>query len=277
MLLAIITHPRDRRLRSWLDGWVPVSSPRYQLDAMLIEGRSAGLRWFFTDPGQRFRPADAAILHVDQSVVDQPYLDLAARYPVAVNGRARDIRKRLVSRNLVQRDSGWTGPVLVKSDLNCGGRPEYLVAQRGGAAPAPPPPEYHLYDRIDLVPAAVWDDPCRVVERYLPERRDGMNVLRIWSFLGEYERCSWYTSPETIVKGRNIVSFGSAEVPEVLRQERQRLGIDYGKFDFAIGPEGPVLYDANKTPGYLSARPDLMREAGGKMARALMRMVDGRA
>lgn len=277
MLLAIITHPLDHRLRSWLNGWVPVSSPLYQLDAMLIEGRRAGLRWFFTDPGQRFRPADAAVLHVDQSQVDQSFVDLAARYPVAVNGRARDIRKRVVSRHLVQRDSGWDGPVLVKSDLNCGGRPEYLLAQRAGAAPAPPPPEYDIYDRIDLVPAAVWDDPGRVVERYLPERRDGLNVLRVWSFLGDYERCSWYTSPETIVKGRNIVSFGTAEVPEVLRQERQRLGIDYGKFDFAIGPEGPVLYDANKTPGYLSSRPDLMREAGGKMARALQRMVDLRA
>ena len=39
MLLAIITHPLDRRLRSWLDGWVPVSPPGYQLDAMLIEAR----------------------------------------------------------------------------------------------------------------------------------------------------------------------------------------------------------------------------------------------
>ena len=277
MLLAIITHPLDRRLRSWLDGWVPVSPPGYQLDAMLIEGRRDGLRWFFTDPGQRFRPADAAILHVDQSVVDQAYLDLAARYPVAVNGQARDIRKQVVSRNLVRRDSDWDGPVLVKSDLNCGGRPEYVLAQRGGAAPTPPPPQYDLYDRIDQVPDPVWDDTSRVVERYLPERRDGMNVLRIWSFLGDYERCSWYTSPETIVKGRNIVSFGPAEVPDLLREERRRLGIDYGKFDFALGPEGPVLYDANKTPAYLSARPDLMREAGAKMTRALMRMVGSRA
>lgn len=277
MLLAIITHPLDRRLRSWLDGWVPVSPPGYQLDAMLIEGRRDGLRWFFTDPGQRFRPADAAILHVDQSVVDQAYLDLAARYPVAVNGQARDIRKQVVSRNLVRRDSDWDGPVLVKSDLNCGGRPEYVLAQRGGAAPTPPPPQYDLYDRIDQVPDPVWDDISRVVERYLPERRDGMNVLRIWSFLGDYERCSWYTSPETIVKGRNIVSFGPAEVPDLLREERRRLGIDYGKFDFALGPEGPVLYDANKTPAYLSARPDLMREAGAKMTRALMRMVGSRA
>ena len=277
MLLAIITHPLDRRLRSWLDGWVPVSPPGYQLDAMLIEGRRDGLRWFFTDPGQRFRPADAAILHVDQSVVDQAYLDLAARYPVAVNGQVRDIRKQVVSRNLVRRDSDWDGPVLVKSDLNCGGRPEYVLAQRGGAAPTPPPPQYDLYDRIDQVPDPVWDDTSRVVERYLPERRDGMNVLRIWSFLGDYERCSWYTSPETIVKGRNIVSFGPAEVPDLLREERRRLGIDYGKFDFALGPEGPVLYDANKTPAYLSARPDLMREAGAKMTRALMRMVGSRA
>ncbi len=276
MLLAIITHPLDLRLRSWLNGWVTRSRPRYQLDCMLIEGHRTGLRWFFTDPGQRFRPADAAILHVDQSLVDQPYLDLAARYPVAVNGRAQDIRKRVVSRNLVGRDSAWDGPVLVKSDLNCGGQPEYMLARRGGTAPAPPPSPYMIYDRIDLVPAPVWDDPFRVVERYLPERRDGMNVLRVWSFMGDYERCSWYTSPETIVKGRNMVTFGTAEVPDLLREERRRLGIDFGKFDFAIGPEGPVLYDANKTPGYLHSRPDLMREAGEKMTSALRRMVAAR-
>ncbi|OYW58409.1 MAG: hypothetical protein B7Z31_07800 [Rhodobacterales bacterium 12-65-15] len=272
MQLAIITHPLDRRLKTLIGGRVPVSAPFYQIDAMLIEGRRHGLRWFFTDPDQAFRPADAAILHVDQSLIAQPFLDLAARYPVAVNGRVSDIRKRAVSRNLLHPASDWPGPVLVKSDLNCAGGPENFLARKSGG-PALPPVDYRIFDHLSQVPDAVWSDPAQVVERYLPEQRDGLNVLRIWSFFGEYERCNWYTSTRRIVKSSNFIGHGPAEVPEVLRAERRRLGFDFGKFDFALGPDGPVLYDANKTPGYLGKRPDLMRAAGREMTRTLARMV----
>jgi len=41
----------------------------------------------------------------------------------------RDIRKSAFSRNLVRPGDGWDGPVIVKSDLNCAGRPERLLRE----------------------------------------------------------------------------------------------------------------------------------------------------
>jgi hypothetical protein len=280
MRIAVITHEKDTRLRTWLDGLVPRSKPFYQLDPILLAGRLKGLRWFYTDPGQPFRPADAAVLHVDLSLIPKAYLDLAARYPLTINGTVADIRKRHVSVNLVDRTSSWSGPVLVKSDLNCNGGPERSLARKIATGteqglPNPDVAEYQLFDNISKVPEPVWADPLRVVERYLPERRGPHNVMRVWNFMGGYERCNWYASPETIIKGRNIVEFGPSEVPDELRAHRKRLGFDYGKFDFAIGPEGPVLYDANRTPGYLHARPDLMRQGGDRMSDALLRLIKG--
>lgn len=280
MLIAVITHPQDRRFRTFLDGYLQLAKPFYQISSILMAGRTQGLRWFFTDPGQRFRAADAAWVHVDQSLIPQAYLDLAARYPMTINGGVADIRKRHVSRNLVDRDSDWQGPVLVKSDLNCNGGPEAFLAgklaSRGGKpAPGEPRPGYQLFDTLSSMPDTVWQDPTRVVEKYLPEKRGENNVLRVWSFLGDYERCNWYSSPEVIVKGRNIVEFGPCPVPDELRAERKRLGFDYGKFDFAIGPEGPVLYDSNRTPGRLGSRSSYMRAEAQRMSGALIRMIRG--
>ncbi len=278
MRIAVITHEKDTRLRTWLDGLVLRSKPVYQIDPILLAARLKGLRWFYTDPGQPFRNADAAVLHVDLSLIPQAYLDLAARYRVTINGKVADIRKRHVSCNLVDRTASWTGPVLVKSDLNSNGRPEVSLARRiatatGHTLQKSAAPEYQLFDSISDVPVPIWDDASRVVERYLPERRGPNNVMRVWNFMGDYERCNWYASPETIIKGRNIVEFGPSEVPDALRAHRKRLGFDYGKFDFAIGPDGPVLYDANRTPGYLHARPDLMRQGGDRMSDELLRLI----
>ena len=280
MRIAVITHPLDMRLRSAFGGRLLLSRPFYQLDAILRAGRSRGLRWFFTDPGQPFRPADAAILHVDMSLIPQDYLDLAARYPVTVNGRVADIRKRHVSQNLLRPGDDWAGPVLVKSDLNAGGGSEGFQARRlaqrsGQPLPVAPRAQYRVLDSLRDVPDAVWSDPALVVERFLPERRGAAHVLRIWSFLGDYERCTWYSANETIVKARHILDFGPSEVPEELRRQRERLGFDYGKFDFAIGPQGPVLFDANRTPAFLRKRPDLMRQAGDSMSAALIRLIRG--
>lgn len=264
------------------------SRPFYQIDAILAVGREQGLRWFYTDPGQRFRPADAAFLHVDISLIPQDYLDLAARYPQVINGGVADIRKRHVSRNLLDPASDWTGPVLVKSDLNNGGKPEAFLARKaalkaalkaglkaGLTPPTDAPPDYQWLASLAQVPDAVWQDPTRVVERYLPEQRGPDNVLRVWSFMGGYERCNWYSAPEIFIKARHITAFGPSEVPDEIRAERRRLGFDYGKFDFAIGPQGPVLYDANRTPGYLFSRPEFMAAEALPMYRALEQLVRG--
>ncbi len=278
MRLAIITHALDRRMRSGVFAALRRQQPFYQLDAILAAGRAQGLRWFYTDPGQPFKPADAAFLHVDMSLIPKDYLDLAARYPRVINGAVADIRKRHVSRNLLDPASGWTGPVLVKSDLNVGGKPEAFLAakaarQSGQPAPTTDTPAYQWFASLTDVPDAVWQDPTRVVERYLPEKCGTDNVLRVWSFLGDYERCNWYAADEIIIKARHITAHGASEVPKEIRAERRRLGFDYGKFDFAITSEGPVLYDANRTPGYLFSRPEFMAAEAPVMFAALRQLV----
>ena len=205
---------------------------------------------------ERLPPADTAILHVDLSVVPDDYARAARRYPRVMNGQALDIRKRAVSRNLVARGDGWRGPVIVKTDLNYRGLPEQELHKRalkanGKAAKPPKPIDYKIYESPERVPHSVWSRPELVVERFLPERDDSGFAVRTWLFLGDRERCRRFTSDKPLVKGANIKFVGSepSEVPDFVRAERDRLKIDYGKFDFVLHNGEPVLFDANKTPG----------------------------
>jgi hypothetical protein len=73
---------------------------------------------------ERFVPADIVLVHVDVSVVPESYLEFAARYPIVLNGRVRDIRKTTTSRYLLRPGDDWRGPVIVKTDLNHAGNRE---------------------------------------------------------------------------------------------------------------------------------------------------------
>ena len=52
--------------------------------------------------------------------------EFAARYPRTLNALARDIRKRSFSSLSLEKDPSYSGPVIVKTDLNNGGRPELI-------------------------------------------------------------------------------------------------------------------------------------------------------
>jgi hypothetical protein len=224
--------------------------------------------------------ADLAILHVNLSLVPDSYAEAARRYPKAVNGAALDIRKRTVSRFLVRPGDGWNGPVIVKTDLNCNGMPEWVarfrVLSRQGLhnEPQPPIPGYTIYDRPDEVPATTWSDPALVVERFLPERDDHGFYLRTWIFFGKQECCRRFLSRKTVIKGADYIAFTPAEVPEILRAERERLGIDYGKFDFVIHEGQPVLFDVNKTPGIPPAQKPRLRSAYAGLAPGIATYLD---
>ena len=86
--------------------------------------REDGLEVVYLYGIERFVPADLVLVHVDLTVVPESYLEFAARYPIVLNGRVQDIRKTVTSRYLVQPGDDWDGPVIVKSDLNCGGAAE---------------------------------------------------------------------------------------------------------------------------------------------------------
>jgi len=195
--------------------------------------------------------ADLVILHTDITKVPLEYLAAIRRYPAYLNGYVGDISKKLISRNLVTHPSQTDGPVIVKTNLNSGGLQEAAIASAGLLPDIyrQPRAPYAVYPSAKEVPEETWMDTLLVVERFLPEIRDGLYCLRTWVFLGNKETNSLSYSTEPIVKQANVVRREVvAEVPEELREMREELAFDYGKFDYAIVDERAVLFDANRTP-----------------------------
>jgi hypothetical protein len=254
--IVVITHTYDDfRRRKFLLG----SLARHWIEAGHDVSVAAGLGdW----------PAgDIAVMHLDLSVVPAAYLEASRRYPRVVNVGARDIRKRVVSRHRVLPDDGWQGPVIVKTDLNCRGIPELNAIdafQRDGRPPdlaAGPvvttPYPYPVLRSARDVPDAIWRNDGLVVERFLPERDARGYWMRVWVFFGDRERCSRYCGPEPVIKSAQIIAREKVPVPDLLRAERERLGFDFGKFDFVVIGGQPVLLDANRTPSAPPPGPEM--------------------
>jgi hypothetical protein len=254
--IILITHTYDNfRSRKFLLG----SLARHWIDAGHDVTVAAGLG--------NWPDGDIAIMHLDISVTPEAYSEASKRYPIVVNGAVTDIRKTRVSRHLVKPNDGWRGPVIVKTDLNYGGIPETLAIEQfrrdGKPADLSPTPvvstthPYPILGSSDAVPEAVWNNPGLVVERFLPEQDARGYWLRVWIFLGDRERCTRFCGSDPIVKAAGIVSREPATVPEELRAERERLGFDYGKFDFVVRDGKAILFDANRTPSAPPPAPGL--------------------
>ena len=229
--------------------------------------RAAGAEvLLLNDPAQRV-DADAAIIHVDATHRPAEYDAIPGWYPRVINGGVRDISKRRISDNLLHRNSVWAGPVIVKTDGNCFGRPDFAVAlgTRGRmralgtrlldrALPtyraARDSGTYPVYPNMAAVPTRDWWDRRLVIEKFLPEREGELYRLRTWSFFGDRETASLSVSASPVVKRSSVIRSEFIQgVPESLRAVRRRLGFDYGKFDFVLHGGQPILLDANSTPG----------------------------
>ncbi|WP_135622357.1 hypothetical protein [Solemya pervernicosa gill symbiont] len=225
--------------------------------------------------------ADKVLLHANMTHVDERYLDALAGYPCVLNRAAVDISKRFISRQLVEADEGYSGAVLVKSNLNSHGESEWrnhcdrmraeggvgvglrlmlereqrkFQARRLRRAASPQSSEgYWVYPRVDDVPKFVWCDPYYVVEQFLPEPCEHGYALRHWFFLGRQDFCSVAYSDRPVFKPNDLTHSEPAPVPDQLREIRRELGFDYGKFDFTLHEGRVVLFDANKTPAFTSA------------------------
>ena len=225
---------------------------------------------------RRFVPADLVLVHVDLSVVPEEYLVFATRYPLVLNGEIRDIRKSVISRNLLSPNDAWDGPVIVKSDLNFAGERERIHAQSplqrrsrlwsrltrvAASAVGKGPPfvdasHYLLFDRIGDVPARWFSRSEAVVERFRPELEDGLYHVRMLQFLGDRWTCTRLASRDPLIKAGMSVRAEQIEPhPEVLAWRRD-LSIDYGKLDYVVNDGEPVLLDVNKTTGASSHMAD---------------------
>lgn len=281
MRLAIITHRWD--LFHSLAG--PDSQGSRPSDYLLYDilecWRAMGNEWVLTTSAKRL-DADAGFLHVVPTIVMPAYRQLADSYGVTINAETWDIRKRRVSRNLLGSDSNWRGPVIVKSDLNNSGKIEHLHNVRARHFGQQPPHRnlppgnagYLVYHRLSEVPEATWNDNRFVVEKFLPEDNgDGTFSLRTWVFLGERERCTRHIVPNCISKANDVIRSEPCDVPQAIRDERARLGFDYGKFDFVIHEGLPVLLDANRTPGNPRNLQDHVKKGAQNLAEGLDAML----
>jgi hypothetical protein len=214
--------------------------------------------------------ADLVIVHVDLSVVPAHYLEFAAHYPCAVNGRVQDIRRTSYSRLLLRPNDRYTGPVIVKSNANHAGAPEHarsrldvaelgwrvrrrLASLRRPAADAPPvfttPLDYRSLDGMADVPASWWTRPELVIERFLPERDGDAYAVRNYQFLGDRWTCTRMLAPHPIVNGYTQTAVEDVDPHPEIERIRREMGFDYGKFDYVVHDGEALLLDANKTTG----------------------------
>lgn len=275
----VVTHEFDtfaERERFW--------KPRasfYLLFHVLNALNSMGHSWRIS-AGPRAPAADAAILHVDATRVPKDYLALADQYRVAINFRTGDISKRRVNAGvLLSKGDNWSGRVIVKTDLNFQGQSEARInamaeaRRRGRPFPASPNVDvYPILNSIAEVPDAVWDDEGLVVQRFLPETDPDGYAVRTWVFAGSRGRCNRHVSPLPIVKADQVVSRRPADVPDAIRAERERLGFDFGKFDFVVHEGEAILLDANRTPGTAPNLDQYMKDGARNLAEGFAALLE---
>jgi len=230
-----------------------------------------GFRIHFLFGAKNYVPADVAILHVDLTVVPKEYSELATRYPLALNGNITNISKSLISMNSVSPGDGYSGPVIVKSDLNFAGQPErkllgspvsrlafrlqcrLSLGVKKILGPGPhfrSSSDYTIYETPQSVPRSWFSREDVVIEKFVPEIQDGLFCLRIYHFLGPRGVCMLWKSRDPIIKSfSEIVKREPVPVHSGIVELAARMGFDFGKFDYVIHEGEPVLLDANKTPG----------------------------
>ena len=245
--IAILFHETDRNID--LSGYrITHLAPHWERDGLEV------VPLFGT---QEVIPADLVIVHVDLSVVPEDYLAFAGRYPIALNGKVRDIRKSSFSTNLLRPGDDWRGPVIVKSECNFAGHPEVVrgVPRLDGKGLVPifrSTLDYKVFDRIQEVPDEDFECPDLVVQRFLPEMEDGLFHVRMYMFLGDRSTCTREGANHPIVKSEtHVFSETVTPHPDIIAM-RRKLNFDYGKFDYVIHNGEAILLDLNKTTGAVS-------------------------
>jgi len=236
---------------------------------------------YVSGPGS-FRPADAALLHVDLSVVPQFYVALGRRYPLLLNGRITDIRKRRVSQAVLKPGEAYDGPVVVKSDLNHGGRPEWRLRRlltgrlQPGSAETPPPSKfYRVFDSPGAVPAELRARRDLVVERFLPEKEGAYFFARQTFFFGDHHASWRVRGRDPILRAGTVIDDAVIATPPTVRDYARKIGLDYGKIDYVEHDGQAVVFDVNKTVGGVGRAPRttawLARAIGAIEAAAMKR------
>jgi hypothetical protein len=255
--IELLFHARDRK----------AARRPYQLFAVAEAWRRAGHDVVVRRGVEGPVDADVVVNHVDLTVTPPEYVERLARFPVAINGRAVDLSKRRLSRHIVRFGDRWTGPVVVKTDRNYGGRREEEILSNRLARwwrsvaekvkrptwrtrRSLPTDDYAVFPSPDAVPPEVYGNDALVVERFLPEREGDLYALRTLLVLGDRTICRRVLSPQPIVKAARVVRREEVEPHPDALAAAARIGLDHGKLDYVVREEGVVVFDANRTPAF---------------------------
>lgn len=279
--IAVLFHHRQRNARA-----------SYRITAMIPNWEASGIRvdlvWGIGRPIE----ADLLIPHLDLSYIPDDYWDFIQRHPNVVNRRVRDIRKRTLSTNLVRPGDEWSGPVIVKTDMNSRGFSDAqflgarwrglmggMLARKLATLPgsdrlrlgfARTLGRYYVYDNAAAVPRRVWSNPALVVERFRPERDGDLFVLRNWTFFGSHEHARIFHSRDHWVKGINSqMSPLEGRPPAAIVAARERLGMDFGKMDYVIVDGQAILLDVSTCPGMSGPLDDGRIQRSAKLANGI--------
>jgi len=273
--IAIITHEIDTfqgsgyLLHGICQAWI-----QRGIDIAVIKGT-----------GKHLPAADLAILHTDITEIEDDYGKIIDHYPMVINGRVRDISKNVFSDLIIAPNSAYSGPVIVKTKANFGGmRERERIFQQGdhrSDIEIQRPwrrvewlEEYPVFNSPREVPQGVWRNDRLVVEKFLTEQNQaGEYLLRVWVFFGDKEIYYQCVSTESVIKSHNTIRrefLDVKDLPESIRKTRERMGFDFGKFDFSFHDGQAVLYDVNRTPG---GAPNV--SAGSKIGQVTQQLSTG--
>jgi hypothetical protein len=239
------------------------SNRNYILNRALEHFCGAGLRYRLLERADRRNTGAVAVVHVDLTDVPPRHCPAPGTYALCLNGEATSISRVLYSRARLGPDSQYPGPVIVKSVLNSRGLPErnYLLATNRtfrlecrvlrllGRVPHPMRcPPYGLYESVDAVPNAVWRDPHRIVERFVPGLLATPVVKYRCDFFldvtlhtrGTYD--SLLADPDTV---REVTLVDT--IPNEVLRVRADLRLDFGSVDYFVVDGEAVVVDVNKT------------------------------
>jgi hypothetical protein len=257
--ILILLHEYQRRDRQHL------------IYALLDAWRERGLEVLLVY-GIRDRPnADLLVPQVDLTRTPSEYVEYMRSYLSVVNRDVLDISKRRISAHLLRADEGYSGPVIVKTDNNFGGFPEFwlsiswlpLAARalwrfasvveytlRQNLSRGRVMREYLIFNNLAEVPLGAFTNPALVIERFLPEREGPRYFVRHYLFLGDHSRSVRVAGFTPFLKRSecSLVDEG-LPVPEEVVNFRHKIGLDYGKIDYTIHKGQVVILDVNRTPG----------------------------
>jgi hypothetical protein len=181
-------------------------------------------------------PRTVVLPHLDATRTPSGYQTSFSRCAVVLNRMVIDISKRRISENLIARPTAYDGPVIVKTDSNSGGEPEFerlngqgriahaalALARRLPWALTGMIGKYKVFDHARLVPRAVWSNPFLVVEKFLPERQEGLYCLRQYTFLGTAEINTLAFSDDPMIKAQNFIRCQVLPEPQAFAKSVRR-------------------------------------------------------